>query len=116
MMIKMIVGEVVVTVLSVYAPQTGFTIAEKELFCDSLQNLVQIIDDSETLLICGDFNGHTEKAALGYEGIYGGYGFGKRNIDGERILEFAVANNLFVGNSKFVKKDNHLITYQSGGC
>ena len=41
MMIKIIVGEVVVTVFSVYTPQTGFTKAEKELFCDSLQNLVQ---------------------------------------------------------------------------
>ena len=115
MMIKMIVGKVV-TVLLVYAPQSGLTIAEKELFYDSLQNLVQTIDDSKMLLICGDFNSHTGKAALGYEGIHGGYGFGKCNMDGERILEFAVANNLVVGNSKFVKKDNHLITYQSGGC
>ena len=65
--IKMIVGEVVVTVLSVYAPQTWLTIAQKELFYDSLQNLVQTIDDSETLLICGDFNGYIGKAALGDE-------------------------------------------------
>ena len=46
MMIKMIVGEVVVTVLLVYAPQSGLTVAEKELFYNSLQNLVQTIDDS----------------------------------------------------------------------
>ena len=116
MMNKIIVGEVAVTVLSVYAPQSGLTIAEEELFYESLQNLVQIIDDSETLLICGDFNGRIGKAAWRYEGIHGGYGFSKRNIDGERILEFAVANNLVVRNPKFVKKDNHLSTYQSGGC
>ena len=119
MMIKIIVGEVI-TVLLVYTQQTGFTIAEKEsLFYDSLQNLVQTVDGLETLLICGDFNGHIWKTALGYEGIYGiygGYGFGKRDIDGERTLEFAVANNLVMGNPKFVKKDNHLIVYQSCGC
>ena len=63
MMNKIIVGEVAVTVLSVYAPQSGLTIAEEELFYESLQNLVQIIDDSETLLICGDFNGRIGKAA-----------------------------------------------------
>ena len=68
-------------------------------------NLVQTIDGLETFLICGDFNGHIGKAALGYEGIHGGYGFGKRNVDGERILKFAVTNNLVVGKSKFVKKD-----------
>ena len=50
---------------------------------------------------------HIRKAALGYEGIHGGFGFGKRNIDGERILEFAVAKNLVKGNSEFMKKDNH---------
>ena len=49
-MVKMIIGEVVVTVLSVYARQSGLTIAEKELLYDSLQNLVQTIDDSETFL------------------------------------------------------------------
>ena len=101
-MIKMIVGEVVVTLLLVYAPQIGLTIAEKELLYNSLQNPVQTIDDSETLLICGDFNGHIGKAALGYDGTHGGYSFGKRNIDHEKILEYAVANNLVVGNSKFV--------------
>ena len=116
MMIKIIVDEVVVSVLSVYAPQTGLTIAEKELFYDSLQNLLQTTDDSEMLFICGDFNSHNGKAALGYEGIHGGYGFGKCNIHCERALEFAVGNNLVVGNLKFVKKDNHLIMYQSCGC
>ena len=68
------------------------------------------------LLICGNFNGHSGRAALGYEDIHGGYDFGKCNLDGKGILEFAVANKLVVGNSKFVKKDDHLITYQSGGC
>ena len=45
----MIVGEVV-TVLSIYTPQSGL-ITEKELFYDSVQNLVQTINYSETLLI-----------------------------------------------------------------
>ena len=58
-------------------------------------NLVQTIDGLETFLICGDFNGHIGKAALGYEGIHGGYGFGKCNIDGERILEFVEIQNLW---------------------
>ena len=44
-MIKMIVGEVVVTVLSVYAAQSGLTIAEKELFYNNLKDLVQTTDD-----------------------------------------------------------------------
>ena len=84
-------------------------------FTTAYKTLSKLLLIRKTLLICGDFNGLIGKAALGYEGIHDRYGFGKQNINGERILEFAVSNNLVVGNSKFVKKDNHLITYQSGG-
>ena len=38
-----------------------------------------------------------------------------RNTEGERILELAVEHDLVVGNTHFHKKDNHLITYHSGG-
>ena len=36
------------------------------------------------------------------------------NLEGERILEFAVAHNLVVSNSLFTKRESHLVTYQSG--
>ena len=107
----MMINEVVITALPIYALLSGYTNADKESFYDSLQNLTVIIDNSEMLLICGDFKRHTGKESLGYEGINGGYGFGNCNVDGERILEFAVANNLVVGNLKFPKKDDHLIKY-----
>ena len=67
---------------------------------------------AETLVICGNFNGHVGKVANGYEGVNGGHGL--RNTEGEPILEFAVAHDL-VGNTHFHKQDNHLITYHSGG-
>ena len=43
-------------------------------------------------------------------------GYGERNADGDRVLEFAVANNFVIGNTFFVKRDSHLITYQSGNA
>ena len=46
--------------------------------------------------------------------MFGVYGYSSCNPDGERILEFAVANKLVVGNSLFNKKDSHLVTYCSG--
>jgi len=30
----------------------------------------------------------------GYDGVYGGYGLGERNADGERVLEFCDAVEL----------------------
>ena len=36
-------------------------------------------------------NGHVGADVDGFEGVHGGYGFGKRNVDGEMLLEFADA-------------------------
>ena len=46
--------------------------------------------------------------------MHGGLAFGKKNADGERVLEFFIANKLVVANSWFKKKSEHLVTYQSG--
>ncbi|XP_074327662.1 uncharacterized protein LOC141665577 [Apium graveolens] len=52
----------------------------------------------------------------GYVGIHGGFGFGSRNRSGWDLLEFALAQELVIVNSCFKKKDDHLITFRSGGC
>ena len=48
------------------------------------------------------------------EEVHGGQAIGKRNAEGERILEFAFANDFLVGNTWFKRKQEHLDTYQSG--
>ena len=116
MLIKLLVGESVITVLSVYAPQTGLDQSTKDAFYDSLQTTVSALPEKDIVIPCGDWNGHVGKTAPGYEGVHGGAGYGERNADGERILDFAVANDLVIGNTFFVKRDNHLITYQSGNA
>ena len=102
------------TVLSCYAPQVGLDNTIKDAFYDLLCSAVNKVS-GETLVICGDFNGHVGKVANGYEGVHGGHGYGLRNTKGERILEFVVAHDLVVANTHFHKKDNHLINYHSGG-
>ena len=54
------------------------------------------------------------KLASDYPNVHGGYGYSSCNPDGERILKFAVANKLVVGNSLFNKRDSRLVTYCSG--
>ena len=51
----------------------------------------------------------------GYGDVHGEHGFGKRNTEGERILDFALASDLVVGNTLFPKKESHLVTFSSGG-
>ena len=116
MLIKLLVGEAVLTVLSVYAPQTGLEESTKDAFYDSLQTVISELPDKETVIPCGDWNGHVGREAAGYEGVHGGSGYGERNVDGDRVLEFAVANDFVIGNTFFVKRDSHIITYQSGNA
>jgi len=50
-------------------------------------------------VILGDFNGHVGKMQGGYEGAHGGFGYGKRNVEGERMLDFADSFGLKVANT-----------------
>ena len=59
-------------------------------------------------------NDHVGRDADGYGGVYGGMGFGTRNAEGERTLEFGDAVGMVVGNAFFKKEDSKLIAYQFG--
>ena len=71
--------------------------------------------DDNKFVILADLNGHVGSEAMGYEGIHGGWGYGTRNAEGERILEFALAMNMVICNTAFKKRESHLVTYRSGG-
>ena len=74
------------------------------------------IPASEFLIPCGDWNGHVGRAGTGYREVHGGMGYGRPepDVEGERILEYALAFDLLLGNTCFKKHDSHLITYKSG--
>ena len=64
----------------------------------------------------GILNGHVGSEIDGFEGVHEGFGFGKRNVEGEMILEIADALNLAVLNTWFKKKERRLFTYEIGKC
>ena len=55
------------------------------------------------------------RAGTGYREVHGGMGYGRpeADVEGERILEYALAFDLFLG-TRFKKRDSYLITYKSG--
>ena len=113
-LLKLIIGKTVYTLVNVYAPQQGRPEAEKDRFYDQLNAVVAKIPLSEVLIPGGDWNGHVGRAADGFEEVHGGYGYGVRNDEGGRLLDFAVAHDLVIGNTLFKKRNSHLITYASG--
>ena len=53
-LVKLIVGQRAVTLLSVYAPQSGLSDVDKDLFFDQLRAVTARIPRSEFLILCGD--------------------------------------------------------------
>ena len=73
------------------------------------------VENANEVLIClGHFNGHIGKEVDGFEGVHGGFGIGKRNLEGRLLLEFCVEKDLCVGNSWFKKKDSRKVTFNRG--
>ena len=52
------------------------------------------------LVMClGGFNGHDGRHTGGFDGLYGGYGIGQRNLEGRMLLEFCLEKELCVSNT-----------------
>ncbi|VDP09238.1 unnamed protein product [Heligmosomoides polygyrus] len=67
------------------------------------------------VVVAGDLNGHIGATEDGYS-CHVGFGYGSRNADGERILEYADSHDLTIVNTKFRKRDSHLISFYSGNA
>jgi len=105
-----------VTCICAYAPQTGRSAEEKDSFWDKMISVTGSIPASELIVVGGDLNGDIHKNVDGYDGVNGGfmYGFGDKNADGERLLEFCDAMELIVTNTCFKRQMNKLATYVTG--
>ena len=112
--IRILIGKLIINIFRVYAPQTGLSTEEKDSFYTNLLTHVSAVPSTEYLMLCGDFNGHVGRDTESFDRIHGGHGFGSRNTDGVRILDFCTATNLAITNTFFVKPNSHLITYHSG--
>ncbi|XP_070039706.1 uncharacterized protein [Nicotiana tomentosiformis] len=113
MIIKLVVGECTLNIVSAYAPHVGLDEEVKRRFCEGLDEIVRQVPPAEKLFIGGDFNGHIRSTASGYGEVHGGFGFGEKNGGGTSLLDFAKAFGLVIANSSFRKREGHLVTFQN---
>ena len=73
-------------------------------------HLVSCVPQHEMVVLAGDINGHVGSS----NGMHGGFGYGDRNADGSRILEFADGLNVVICNTLFLKQESQLVTYAAG--
>ena len=109
MSILILMGKSIINIFSVYVPQTGLSIVDKDLFYSALLSNISTFSPDKYLSESGDFNGHVGKAPEGFNGVHGWHGFGSHNADGTRILDLCTAANLAITNTYFMKPDSHLL-------
>ncbi|XP_066969208.1 craniofacial development protein 2-like [Macrobrachium rosenbergii] len=113
MKVKLMLSEEVLNVISAYAPQAGCDEEEMSMFWRELDEVLTSISEEERVVLGGDLNGHIGTDRRVTSRIHGGLGMGERNEEGEGIIDFAVAFDMALINSFFMKKD--YVTYRSGG-
>jgi len=116
LILKMVLDNGLLNVLTVYAPHSGKLEEEKENFWNELFHLVSCIPQNEMAVLVGDMNGHVGSNSVGYDGRHGGYVFEDRNADGCRNLEFADGLNLVMCNTLFMMPESKLVTYVAGSA
>ncbi|KAK3559199.1 hypothetical protein QTP86_005200 [Hemibagrus guttatus] len=95
MSLKLEIEGVKLNVVSGYASQVGCELEEKERFWSELDEVMESIPMGERVVIGADFNGHV----------------GEGNLEGQMVVDFAKR----MVNTYFQKREEHRVTYKSGG-
>ncbi|KAK3537437.1 hypothetical protein QTP70_009974 [Hemibagrus guttatus] len=101
--------------VSGYAPQVGCELEEKERFWSELDEVMESIPTGERVVIGADFNGHVGEGNTGDEEVMGKFGVKERNLEGQMVVDFAKRMDMAVVNTYFQKREEHRVTYKSGG-
>ena len=115
MAIKLEVKGSILNIVSAYAPQVNNSMEEKNNFSEDLDGLIESISKEERIVFGADLNGHVGEGNIRDEEIMGRYGAGTRNKEGSMVVDFGKRMDLAIVNTYFKKKDEHRVTYKSGG-
>jgi exonuclease III len=66
-LVRLVVGDVTLNVISAYAPQVGLSESIKKPFWEDLDSMVSTVPIKEKLFIGGDLNGHVGATNAGFE-------------------------------------------------
>ncbi|KAI5106538.1 hypothetical protein C0J45_4235 [Silurus meridionalis] len=115
MIVKLEVEGVMINVISAYAPQVGCEMEENEKFWSELDEVVEGNPRNKRLVIWADFYRHVVNRNRGDKKVMGRYGVRVKNVEGQMVVDFAKRMEIAVVNTYFKKKEDHRVTYKSGG-
>ena len=115
MTMKVEVKGLILNRVSVYAPQVDISMKKKNNFWQDLDGLIESVSKQKMIFLGADQNGHVRKRYIGDEQVMGRYGAGTKNKEGRIVVGFSQRMDLAVANTYFKTKDEHRVTYRSGG-
>ncbi|KAK3567338.1 hypothetical protein QTP86_019605, partial [Hemibagrus guttatus] len=95
--------------------EVGCELEEKERFWSELDEVMESIPTGERGVIGADFNGHVGEGNTGDEEMMGKFGVKETNLEGQMVVDFAKRMDMGVVNTYFQKREEHRVTYKSGG-
>ncbi|MCJ8728463.1 hypothetical protein PDJAM_G00004720 [Pangasius djambal] len=115
MSLKLEIEGMMLNVVSGCAPQVGCELEEKERFWSELDEVIESIPTGERVVIGADFKGHVGEGNTGDEEVMGKFRVKERNLEGQMVVDFAKRMDMAVVNTYFQKREEHRVTYKSGG-
>uniref|UniRef100_A0A914XEM2 Endonuclease/exonuclease/phosphatase domain-containing protein n=1 Tax=Plectus sambesii TaxID=2011161 RepID=A0A914XEM2_9BILA len=106
-------GPVKLHLFAVYAPTETSTDALKDAFYDQLQTALDSVPKRDVIILAGDLNAHVGADQIGWKETLGRFGHGNTNNNRLRLLSFAAANDLMIGNSIFQHPLKHRLTWRN---
>ena len=106
---------VMMTVISAYVPQVGCLVEEKDKFRPDRDEVVESIPKEERVVIGIEYIGHVGEGNRGVENVMGRCGDKAGNAEGQMVVDFATRIETAVVNIYFKKREEHRVTYKSGG-
>ncbi|KAK3510608.1 hypothetical protein QTP70_011823 [Hemibagrus guttatus] len=105
--------------------KVGCELEEKERFWSELDEVMESIPTGERVVIGADFNEHVGEGNTGDEEVMGKLrklrklrkfpGVKERNLEGQMVVDFAKRMDMAVVNTYFQKREEHRVTYKTGG-
>ncbi|KAK3514994.1 hypothetical protein QTP70_003257 [Hemibagrus guttatus] len=93
----------------------GCELKEKVRFWSELDEVIESFPTGERVVIGADFNGHVGEGNRGDEEVMGKFGVKERNLEGQMVVDFAKRMDMALVNTYFQKREEHRVTYKSGG-
>ena len=103
--------ECYLSLICVYAPTMTYSEDDKEAFYQELTQTVSNVPKADKLVILGDFNGRVGNDSTTHEGVIGKFGKGKRNSNGDLLLNFCSEHDLSITNTFFYQPDKNYYTW-----